>query len=80
MDIYYVLYSDGACPFYDKGCKVHDDFRRPKLCKQYPYIGIQGGDSVLVSESCSAFRKKEVRDIFFRKYGFKIVSASSTCD
>lgn len=40
------IYSD-ICPFYskEKGCDVHEDPRRPEVCKKYPIVFLECTDT-----------------------------------
>jgi hypothetical protein len=60
----YVLYIEKFCPAYreGKGCQIHDDPRRPAVCKDYP-VGIEG-EAVWIKESCELFNSPEVRESF----------------
>jgi len=76
----WVIYAD-FCPFYvkEKGCKVHEDPRRPEVCREYPIVFFGCNDSegkvldVKVMKSCEYFNKKEIQDEFKKKFPIKLI-------
>ncbi len=63
------LYVDKYCPFYNfgKGCEIHDDPRRPKVCKEYPVIDMHEGTYDILP-SCKPFNQREVREDFRKNF------------
>ncbi|MCK9596015.1 hypothetical protein M0R19_02435 [Candidatus Pacearchaeota archaeon] len=76
----WVIYSD-FCPFYAKGegCKVHEDPRRPEVCREYPlaFFGCNDAEGkyldVKIMKSCEYFNKKEVQDEFKKKFPVRFI-------
>lgn len=73
------IYAD-MCPFYkDNQCEVHEDERRPEVCKKYPLDFLGRNDpegkflDVLVMNSCECFRKEEVRNTLATKFPVRII-------
>jgi hypothetical protein len=59
-----ILYSNEkgrCCPFYEEntGCKVHEDKRRPSICKEYPIFVLEEAKMVNVKKSCKPFSTPE---------------------
>ena len=75
---WFVLHTDGYCPFYEekKGCKVHEDSRRPETCKGHPVFIFDDGN-VEFEQACKPFNQKEVRADFLIKFsglGLKLLT------
>lgn len=77
-DEWYV-YAD-FCPFYKNNqCEVHEDERRPEVCKKYPlnFLGCNDSEGklldVLVMNSCEFFSREEVRKTLTKKFPVRII-------
>ncbi len=73
------LHAD-ICPFYDKGkgCKVHEDSRRPQVCKDYPITFLGCNDEgrlldVRIMRSCEYFNKPENRTALIERFPVRII-------
>ena len=76
------IYSD-YCPFYKNNrCEVHEDPRRPSVCKKYPlmFFGASSLDenslNIGIMPTCECFRKKEVREELIKKFNVHILENS----
>ena len=69
----YALYVDKYCPLYSKenGCEIHEDPRRPKLCKEYPILMILDSNHLEFKRSCRPLNKRDIRGDFIRKFLLK---------
>ncbi len=63
------LYVEKYCPFYNsgKGCEIHDDPGRPKVCKEYPVIDMHEGIYHILP-SCKPFNQIEAREDFRKNF------------
>jgi hypothetical protein len=73
------LYAD-FCPFYrDNQCEVHEDPRRPEVCKKYPIVFPECSDptgkkmDVRIMKSCEYFSNKENQSRLTRKFPVRII-------
>jgi Fe-S-cluster containining protein len=53
-----ILYVDRYCPFYgveDKKCAIHDNPKRPSVCREYPIIHVQKEENIYLGiiSTCS---------------------------
>lgn len=64
----FTVYADRYCPFYNEntGCSVHEDSRRPNICKEYPIdeiaITTEGKAGVIVARTCPIFTQQYVKE------------------
>lgn len=74
------LYAD-SCPFYnkEKGCEIHENPRRPDVCKKYPTLfrGCNDPEGKLVDirvmNSCECFRQEKIRKELIEKFPIRIL-------
>jgi Fe-S-cluster containining protein len=73
------LYSD-FCPFYkDNQCEVHEDSRRPEVCKQYPIVFLGCNDpkgkklDIKIMKSCEYFNNEKIRYLLTEKFPVRII-------
>jgi Fe-S-cluster containining protein len=73
------LYAD-SCPFYkEKNCEIHENSRRPDVCKRYPIILLGCNDpegkklDVEIMKSCECFNRKEIQDALTKKFPVRII-------
>ena len=77
----WLLYAN-PCPFYSKqgGCEVHEDTRRPSVCKDYPIVFLGCNDrrgnflDVRIMKTCEYFNKEEVKSSLTRNFPVRIVN------
>ena len=72
------LYVERYCPLYDeaKGCEVHEDPRRPSVCKQYPLLDLEDGNFTIIP-SCTSFDQRSVREDFQKTFPTAIMNPES---
>ncbi len=69
-----------SCPFYEqnKGCEIHEDPRRPQVCKQYPLSFLGNNDpkgrilDFKIMESCEY--TDEIRPFLQKNFPIRIVN------
>jgi Fe-S-cluster containining protein len=73
------LYAN-SCPFYkDNQCEVHEDPRRPDVCKMYPIVFLGGNYSeegfleLKIKDSCECFNREEIRSELTKNFHVRIV-------
>jgi hypothetical protein len=67
----FTLYVDKNCPFYEQksGCTIHEDERRPIVCKDYPVFSTKDElNTFIIAPSCDLFNLQEVREDFRRNF------------
>lgn len=74
------LYAN-LCPLYrDNKCEVHEDPRRPEVCKKYPMLFLGCTDpegkklDVKIMDSCECFKNKKVRSLLTERFPVRIVN------
>jgi len=79
----YTLYVSKFCPMYKDGrCIIHEDTRRPKVCKAYPIFKTQSkGENVfLYAKSCKPFNNPDIRKEFDELFSAHIIISLSYGD
>jgi len=75
------LYAD-LCPFYSKqgGCEVHEDTRRPSVCRDYPIVFLGCNDrrgnflDVRIMKTCNYFNNEEIKSSLTRNFPVRIIN------
>lgn len=77
----WALYAN-FCPFYNKGegCIVHEDPRRPLVCREYPIVFLESDDPkgnvldvLLIKKTCEYFNREEIKSSFTKKFPVRII-------
>ena len=66
----FTLNVDKYCPFYEQksGCAIHEDERRPLVCKEYPVFNAREDNTFVIAPSCRLFNQQKVREDFRRTF------------
>ena len=68
FEVEYYLYVEKNCPFFNNGCEIHEDPRRPQVCRDYPVFCDRDGNKYYIKSSCRPFNQRIVREDFRRTF------------